>query len=154
MRMVFAFGVLKPGVTLEQAQAELTATNARYRASYPAAYPAQERLRFAAVGARDEMTARAKPILLMLLATAAFLLLVAVANVANLCLSRQMRRAREFALRVALGACGARLYRQLALESLLLTFAGGAFGVRLAASGIGLLRTLATRLTPRAGEIQ
>ncbi len=66
----------------------------------------------------------------MLLATAVFLLLVAVANVATLSLSRQLRRSREFALRVALGAGSARLYRQLALESLLLALAAARFGVR------------------------
>jgi putative ABC transport system permease protein len=153
MRMVEAFGVLRPGVSLAQAKTELAAINARYRATYPAAYPEQQHLRFSAVGARDEMTARARPILLMLLGTATFLLLAAVANVANLSLSRQMRRARELALRVALGASGGRLYRQLVLESLLLTLIGGAFGVLLASSGIGLLRNVATRLTPRAGEI-
>ncbi|MGE5098899.1 MAG: ABC transporter permease [Deltaproteobacteria bacterium] len=153
MRMVEAYGVLKPGVSLERARVELAAVSARYHAAFPAAYPVQERSRFSADGAKEEMTERAKPILLMLLATAAFLLVAAVANVANLSLSRQMRRARELALRVALGAGSARLYRQLALESLLLTVAGGALGVLLASSGIGLLRTLATRLTPRAGEI-
>ena len=154
MRMVDAFAVLKPGVSLQAAQAELAAANARYRAAYPATYPAAQRLRYVAVGARDEMTARAKPILLMLLATAVFLLFAAVANVANLSLSRQMRRARELALRVALGAAHARLYRQLTLESLLLALIGGSVGVLLASSAIGLLRSVATRLTPRAGEIQ
>lgn len=153
MRMVEAYGVLKPGLSLEAARTELAAVGARFHAAFPAAYPQAQRLRFAAEDARAEMTARAKPILLMLLATAAFLLLAAVANVANLSLSRQMRRARELALRVALGAGTPRLYRQLALESLVLTFAGGALGVLLASSGIGLLRTLATRLTPRADEI-
>ena len=153
MRMVEAYGVLKPGVSLDRARVELAAVSARYHAAFPAAYPARERSHFSADGAKDEMTERAKPILLMLLATAAFLLLAAVANVANLSLSRQMRRARELALRVALGAGNPRLYRQLALESLLLTLAGGVFGVLLAASGVGLLRALATRLTPRAGEI-
>jgi predicted permease len=153
MRMVEAYGVLKPGVSLERARVELAAVSARYHAAFPATYPVQERSRFSADGARDEMTERAKPILLMLLATAAFLLLAAVANVANLSLSRQMRRARELALRVALGAGNPRLYRQLALESLLLTLAGGMLGVLLASSGVGLLRALATRLTPRAGEI-
>lgn len=154
MRMVNAYAVLKPGVSLEQAQTELAAVNARYRAAYPAIYPEKDRLRFVAASARDEMTARAKPILLMLLATAAFLLFAAVANVANLSLSRQMRRARELALRVALGAGSGRLYRQLTLEALLLTLTGGVGGVLLAASSVGLLRSVATRLTPRAGEIQ
>jgi putative ABC transport system permease protein len=154
MRMVSAYAVLKPGTSLEQAQTELAAVNARYRAAFPSIYPAQDRLRFVATPAREEMTARAKPILLMLLATAAFLLLAAVANVANLSLSRQMRRARELALRVALGAGSGRLYRQLTLEALLLTLCGGVGGVLLAASGVGLLRSVATRFTPRAGEIQ
>jgi predicted permease len=153
MRMVEAFGVLRPGVSLERARTELGAVTSRFHAAYPAAYPAVQRLRFVADGARDEMTARARPILLMLLATAAFLLVAAAANVANLSLARQMRRAREFALRVALGAGGRRLYRQLAFESLLLALAGGAVGVLLAADGIGLLRSLATRITPRADEI-
>ncbi len=154
MRMVGAFAVIKEGVSLERAQTELNTVGARFHQAYPAAYPESERMQFAAVGARDEMTARAKPILYMLLATAGFLLLVAVANVATLSLSRQLRRSRELALRVALGAGGARLYRQQALESLVLTFAGGALGVGIAAAAIGLLRSLSTRFTPRAGEIQ
>jgi predicted permease len=153
MRMVRAYAVLKPGVSVQQARTELTALGNRYHAAYPAAYPADQRPHFDLIGAQEEMTQRARPILLLLLATAAFLLLAAVANVANLSLSRQMRRARELALRVALGAGTARLYRQLSLESLLLTAAGGTLGVALAASGIGVLRSLATRFTPRAGEI-
>jgi putative ABC transport system permease protein len=153
MRMVAAFGVLKPGVSIERARTELAALNARYRAAYPAVYPAEQHLRFGATSARDEMTARAKPILLLLLATAVFLLVAAIANVANLSLSRQMRRSRELALRVALGAGNARLYRQLTFESLVLALVGGAFGVLIAASGIGLLRSVATRFTPRADEI-
>ncbi len=154
MRMVSAFAVVKQGESLDRLRTELLAVGSRYHHAYPAAYPEAQHMEFAATGARDEMTARAKPILYMLLATAAFLLLVAVANVATLSLSRQLRRSREFALRVALGAGGARLYRQLALESLLLTFAGGALGVGIAAAGVGLLRSLSTRFTPRAGEIQ
>lgn len=154
MRMVAAFGVLKPGASLDQARSELATVGARYHAAYPAAYPEAQRIHYAAVRARDEMSERARPILYMLMATALFLLLVAVANVSTLSISRQLRRSRELALRVALGAGFARLYRQLALESLLLSFAGGAVGVAIAASGIGLLRTLATRFTPRSGEIR
>src|SRR6185503_18883792 len=153
MRMVGAFAVLKPGVSLERAQTELAALGGRFHTVHQEAYPAPQRFHFVAESARDEMTARAKPILLLLLATAAFLLLAAVANVANLSLSRQMRRAREMAVRVALGAGSSVVYRQLALESLYVSIAGGVLGVGLAASGIGLLRATATRLTPRAGEI-
>jgi predicted permease len=79
---------------------------------------------------------------------------VATANVATLALSRQLRRSREFAVRVALGGAGARLYAQLALESLMLSVAGAALGVGIAGSGLGLLRTFATRFTPRADEIR
>ncbi len=152
-RMVAGFAVLKPGVSSDEAAGELSTLTARFHAAYPAAYAEGQRMHFVAADARDEMTARARPILFMLLATAGFLLLVAVANVATLSLSRQLRRSREFAVRTALGAGGARLFRQLALESLLLALAGGAVGVGIAASAVGLLRTLSTRFTPRAEEI-
>lgn len=152
-RMVRGFALLKPGVSADEAAGELSTLAARYHAAYPAAYPEGQRMRFMASDAREEMTARARPVLLMLLATAGFLLLVAVANVATLSLSRQLRRSREFALRSALGAGGARLFRQLALESLMLSVAAGAVGVAIAASAVGLLRTLSTRFTPRAEEI-
>ncbi len=154
MHMVDAYAVLRPGASLDRARTELVALAGRYHAEYPAAYPASQRFRFAVESAREEMTARAKPVLLLLLATAAFLLLAAVANVINLSLSRQVRRSRELAVRVALGAGNSRLYRQLALESLLLAAGGGLAGVMLASSGVGLLRATAARLTPRADEIR
>ena len=154
MRMVGAFAVLRPGESIQQAQAELATIGSRLHAAHESAYPLAQRLHFAATLARDEMTARAKPILLLLLATAAFLLVAAIANVANLSLSRQMRRSREVAVRVALGAGTARLYQQLMLESLYVALAGGVVGVALASGGVGLLRATATRFTPRAEEIQ
>ncbi len=152
-RMLRAFAVLRTGATEQQAASELSTLGARAHAMYPAAYPAALRMNVVATNARDEMTARARPVLYMLLATAVFLLLVAAANVATLALSRQLRRSREMALRIALGGGGARLYRQLALESLMLSVAGSALGVGIAGSGLGLLRAFATRFTPRAGEI-
>ncbi len=154
MRMVEAFAVLKPGVKLATAKSELASLSARYHADYPAAYANPQRLTMTMQPSIDEMTARAKPIFLLLLVTAAFLLVAAVANAANLSLSRHVRRGRELALRVALGAGAWRLYRQLALESLVLALSGGALGAMLAFAGVGLLRTVATRLTPRAAEIQ
>jgi len=154
MRMVGAFAVLRPGASLEQAQTELATLGGRLHAVHQQSYPAAQRLHFVAALARDEMTARAKPVLLLLLATAAFLLVAAIANVANLSLSRQMRRSRDVAVRVALGAGSGRLYRQLMLESFYVSLAGGVVGVALAGAGVGLLRATATRLTPRAEEIQ
>lgn len=153
MRMVEAFGVLRPGVSLDRARSEFTTLGARLRAVHPEAYPEKQRLHFAVSSARDEMTARAKPILSLLLGTAAFLLVAAIANVTNLALARHMRRAREMAVRAALGAGATVLYRQLVLESLFVSLAGGALGVAMAASGVGLLRATATRFTPRADEI-
>ena len=154
MRMVFAFAVLKPGVSLDRARSELATLSARNHVSHPEAYPAQQRLHYDATLARDEMTARAKPILLMLLATAAFLLLAAIANVANLGLTRQLRRSRELAVRSALGAGEGRLFRQILLENLYLAVTGGLLGVGLAGAGVGLLRTTATQFTQRADEIE
>ena len=152
-RMLRAFALLTPGTSRLQAAGELSTLAARFHAAYPAAYPVADRMRLAATAAREEMAARARPILSMLFATAVFLLLVAVANVATLSVSRQLRRARELAVRVALGGAGLRLYRHLALEGLLSTLAAGAVGVAIAASGVGLLRSFATRFTPRAGEV-
>jgi len=152
-RMLRAFALLKPGSSPQQAAGELSTLAERFHVDHPAAYPEAQRMRLAATAAREEMVARGRPILYMLFATAVFLLLVAVANVATLSVSRQLRRSRELAVRVALGGGGARLYRHLALESLLITVIASALGLGIAAGGVGLLRSLATRFTPRAGEI-
>ena len=74
-------------------------------------------------------------------------------NFANLMLARQLRRRREIALRQALGAGKSRLFRQLVTESLCVSVAGGIVGIAIAYSGLGLLRSLASRVTPRAAEI-
>ena len=152
-RLPTVFARLGPGISLERARAEIGMIDRRMSAEHPEAYPADAQLRSAARPIKDEMTATSKPVLLLLFATAVFLTLAAAANFASLTLARQARRAREFAVREALGSGHWRLYRQLAIESLVLTTAGGMLATLLAASGIGLLRAFATRVTPRAGEI-
>jgi len=153
MRMVSAFAVLRPGVTMTEAQNSLAATAARLRTAFPAAYPAASKLTVHTVSLHDELTNRSRALFLTLLATAVFVLLVATANFANLMLARQARRLHEMALRSALGAGRGQLFRQLVTESLCVTLAGGALGVLIAANGLDLLRNFAARVTPRADEI-
>lgn len=153
-RMVGAWAVTKPGVSLERARADLASVERELHDEYPEAYPPAARLRTGAVTVREELTAHSRPLLFTLLGTAAFLLLVATANLANLTLARHLRRRRELALRVALGAGSWRIFRQLAAESLVITTIGGILGALLASSGIGILRSLAALVTPRAGEVR
>jgi putative ABC transport system permease protein len=154
MRMMDVFGRLKPGVTIEQARADMSAIASHLQAEYPKSYP--DNLGYAADASplQRELTQSARPTLLILLAAAVFVLLIACANVANLTLSRMARRERELSVRTALGAGRSRLLRQLLTESAILAFAGGALGLALAYESLHLLTQFASRLTPRAHEIR
>ncbi len=152
-RMMSVFARLKPGTSETQAQADVAAIAGRMRQAYPEAYPENRGFGVALVSLRQELTEKAKPTFLVLLCTAGLVLLLACANTANLTLARLMRREREFALRTALGATRGRLIRQLLTESILLSLAGGAMGILLAAWSLKLLVNFAERFTPRAAEI-
>src|SRR5687767_1041111 len=152
-RMLQMYAAVKPGQTLEQTRTGLTNVAQRLHAAYPENYPTARQLSFSATSVREEMTARSRPLFLTLLGMAGFVLLIAAANFANLTLSRQLRRGHEIALRSALGADRSRIFRQLVTESLFVTLLGGTLGILIAWSGLGLLRTFATRVTPRADEI-
>jgi putative ABC transport system permease protein len=153
MRMMEVFGRLKPGVTVAQASADAATISAGLKAAYPKSYPENAGFTSAATPLQQELTKGARPTLLLLLGAAAFVLLIACANVANLTLARMARREREIAVRSALGAGRSRILRQLLTESFLLAIAGGILGLTLAYGSLELLTDFVGRLTPRAREI-
>jgi putative ABC transport system permease protein len=152
-RLVQMFGVLAPGASIAQAASDIATVSGRLHSQFTEAYPVARKLSTQVVPLREELTAQSRPLFLTLLGAAAFVLLIAMTNFANLMLARQLRRGREIALRQALGAGKSRLFRQLVTESLCVSGAGGVLGIVIAYSGLGLLRSLASRVTPRAAEI-
>ncbi|HUJ27866.1 MAG TPA: ABC transporter permease [Myxococcales bacterium] len=153
MRGLSVYARMKPGVQVETARAEVASIMARMREANPQAYPRDIGFGSGAALLRDELSKPARPTLLLLLATAAFLLIIVCSNVANLTLARLVRREREMAVRAALGASRGRLFQQLLVEGLLLAVAGGLAGVAVAALGLDALVAFAARFTARAGEI-
>jgi putative ABC transport system permease protein len=145
-----AAGRLKPGVTLEQAQARLKLSAAEYNRKFPNAL--QRDTFFSAEPLRDALVANVRPTLWLLLGAVSFVLLIACANVANLLLARATTRKREIAVRAAIGAGRGRIIRQLLTESVMLSFAGGALGLLLGTIGIRALLAVNTAGLPRVGE--
>jgi predicted permease len=148
-----AFARMRPRVTLDKADADLSVVASRVQQDHPKEYPTDRGYRTTASPLQEEMTQSFRRTLLVLLGTAAFVLLIVCASIANLMLARMVRREREVAVRAALGASRTRLIRQLLTESTLLAIVGGAIGLAVAHWGLDLLVAYAQPLTPRAGEI-
>jgi putative ABC transport system permease protein len=147
-----AIGRLKRGVAVDAARRELTGVMRELALEHPADFARDTPVRVEPL--QDRLIGSIQPALLVLLCAAAFVLLIACANIANLLLARASARSKEMALRAALGGSGWRLARQLLTESLLLSLAGGAAGVLLAWQGTNALATLAPRELPRLDEIR
>ena len=142
---------LKPGVTVKRAQSEMSRIHATIVAANAAEYASVDAQ---VVPLKTEVTRAFRPAIIALGVAVVLMLLIAIANVANLQLARLVRRDEEFAIRTALGASAPRLTRQLLTEALLIAVLGGLAGVAVAAVAIpALVRQLPQGL-PRIGAIQ
>ena len=145
-----AVGRLKPGVTFQQAKADMDGLARSLAEQFPDANKGNG---ITLVPLKQNVVGYIQPYLLVLLAAVGFVLLIACVNVANLLLARSTGRAREFAIRIALGAGRRRVARQLLTESVLLALAGGAIGLIIATSGLQAALKVLPEALPRAGDV-
>ncbi|MGA7753990.1 MAG: ADOP family duplicated permease [Candidatus Sulfotelmatobacter sp.] len=149
-RMTELFGRLAPGVSVDQAGAELRTAYSAMKKDHPEAYSQEADFQVGVKLLRDQITSGARTVLLVLLAASGLVFIIACSNVANLILARTVRREGELAVRVALGASKGTLRRMLLAESLLLCGAGAALGVISAQPMVAVLARYASRFSVRA----
>jgi putative ABC transport system permease protein len=153
-RMTEVIARLAPGATVEQASAEVASVYTRVQGEFKEAYDPGSHYRVRVIPFKEAIDEKARLTLIMLMAAAAFVMIISASNVLNLTLMRGVGREQELVVRAALGSGVARLRRLLLVENLLLALSGAALGAVIAIGGVRLLTLLAARYSPRASEIR
>jgi len=148
-----AIGLLKPGISREQAQSRLDAFASQLQAEYATDYPAGSGWSIEVEPLQDSLVGNVRPMLLVLMGAVVLIILLASVNVANLLLARASGRQREMAVRLAMGASRARMIRQLLTESMILSLVSGVVGVLTAIAAMHFVQFLPARI-PRLAEVQ
>ena len=151
--LVEAVARIKPGITIEQAQSRIDALVASVQKQFPDDYPAQNAWRVRLVPLKESLFGNVRESLMLLLGAVALVLLIGCVNIANLLLARASARAREMAVRQALGAAPRRLVRQLLTESLVVSVLGGLAGLAILYCTKGLLLQVVPQSLPRLRDI-
>jgi predicted permease len=152
--MPACIGRLKPGITLAQAQARLTAMANQIRHDYPTDYPAQNQWTIEIQPLQEAFVGKVRPLLLVLLGAVIVVVFIVSLNIANLLLARASGRQQEMAVRSALGASRGRMTRQMLTESILLSVIGGIAGVLTTFATLGLILRLVPSNIPRLNEVR
>src|SRR5437868_5228100 len=147
-------GRLKPGLTLQQAQARLTAMAVQLRQDFPADYPPQAQWTIEIQPLQETLVGKVRPMLLVLLGAVILIVLIVSLNIANLLLARASGRQQEMAMRLALEASRGRLVRQMLTESMLPSFIGGVAGIATAVATLGFILRFVPSNVPRLNEVR
>jgi putative ABC transport system permease protein len=148
-----AIGLLKPGISREQAQSRLDAFASQLRAEYATDYPGGSGWSIEVEPLQESLVGNVRPMLLVLMGAVVLIILLASVNVANLLLARASGRQREMAARLAMGASRGRMIRQLLTESMILSLVSGMVGVLTAIAAMHFVQFLPARI-PRLAEVQ
>ena len=152
--LVHGIGRLKPGLTLAQAQAQLTSMAAQLRHDFPTDYPPQAQWTIEIQPLQETLVGKVRPMLLVLMGAVILIVFIVSLNIANLLLARASGRQQEMAVRLAVGASRGRIVRQMLTESMLLSLIGGAAGIATAVGTLGFILRFVPSNVPRLNEVR